>query len=528
MDLTKRLGLPADLLKQAMEVLEGKKISHPNQEAISAAAPPEDEITAADFKVLKAKKKYKVEGVDRSGKAYESPLFETEDQAVTLYNKIRKSAPISNLKIVEVTEKVDGVVKASAPVEEAKEVNPKNGEIARKHDCAVHVEHKQWGTGETIPTMHADPDADGNIAWYDVMFEHGIEQNVPTSDLEITLSEMHVHKKSKRMSEAAEQHGKEKKKKPGNSNNVEINPVTKEEVEQVDEVLKSSDTASKWIHDFVHSKNPKFKGKSKEERIKMALGAKQAATEEVELEEADTKVRNRFGGVKITHPTHGEFTGNYDPDAHTVDTPEAAVDIEVKHPDGKKSNLMMDHNGLKHQSGPKLPAEVHAALEKHAGKYREKSLVGTNKLEEEVELKEYRTKGPRQEVLGNEQHPDHKAAAAKFKELTGGKGRPGSYYHRENKYKAQADAAIAHAKKVTSSGNSSSDASDESSAEKHPHHELRSAADLPKGGKVAGQQVSQKQAKALDDRLNKMKPAERAAAYPKIRDHIAQIKKEIP
>lgn len=52
-----------------------------------------------------------------------------------------------------------------------------------------------------------------------------------------------------------------------------------EEVE-LDEVLKSSDPASKWISDFVHSKNPKFKGKSKKERIQMALGAKYAKMRE--------------------------------------------------------------------------------------------------------------------------------------------------------------------------------------------------------------------------------------------------------
>jgi hypothetical protein len=524
MDLTKRLGLPADLLKQATEVLEGKKISHPNQEAISAAAPPENEITAADFKALRARKKYKVEGVDRGGKVYESPLFETEDQAVALYNKIRKSAPISNLKIVEVTEKVDEVVEASAPI-----VNSANAKRAGEHDCAMHVEHKQWGAGETVPTMHADPDADGNIAWYDVMFEHGIEQNVPTSDLEITLSEMHVHKKSKRMSEAAEQHGKEKKSNKKSTDNVEMNPVTKEEVEQVDEKFETRrNTPAKigvGVAPSPHGDNPAYKPTKVPAELKNKPPTPVKpfkVKEEVELEEADTKVRGRFGGVNITHSTHGAFKAEYEPDAHTVDTPEAAVDIEVKHPDGKKSDLVMDHNGLKHQSGPKLPAEVHAALEKHAGKYRKNSLVGTNKLEEG------RTKGRRQAVLGDTNHPDHEAAAAKFKELTGGKGNPGSYYHRENKYKDQADAAIAHAKKVASSGNSSSDASSDDSAEKHPHYELRSAADLPKGGKVAGQQVSQAQAKALDDRLNKMKPAEREAAYPKIRNHIAQIKKEIP
>jgi hypothetical protein len=31
--------------------------------------------------------------------------------------------------------------------------------------------------------------------------------------------------------------------------------------------------AGAYIHDFVHSKNPKFKGKSKKKRIQMALGA---------------------------------------------------------------------------------------------------------------------------------------------------------------------------------------------------------------------------------------------------------------
>lgn len=43
------------------------------------------------------------------------------------------------------------------------------------------------------------------------------------------------------------------------------------------EKLKKSDPTGKWISDFVHSDNPKFAGKSKKERIRMALGAKYAA-----------------------------------------------------------------------------------------------------------------------------------------------------------------------------------------------------------------------------------------------------------
>lgn len=68
-----------------------------------------------------------------------------------------------------------------------------------EHQCAIHVKSESFGEGRTITTQHADPDADGNIAWYDVMFEHGIEKQVPTSTLEILVSEMHGHSKKKKM-----------------------------------------------------------------------------------------------------------------------------------------------------------------------------------------------------------------------------------------------------------------------------------------------------------------------------------------
>jgi hypothetical protein len=51
----------------------------------------------------------------------------------------------------------------------------------------------------------------------------------------------------------------------------------KEEVESIEEqlleVLSKDAKAGEWISDFVKSDNPKFEGKSKKERIKMALGA---------------------------------------------------------------------------------------------------------------------------------------------------------------------------------------------------------------------------------------------------------------
>ena len=67
-----------------------------------------------------------------------------------------------------------------------------------EHQCAIHVKSESFGEGRTITTQHADPDADGNIAWYDVMFEHGIEKQVPTDTLEILVSESHMHSKKKK------------------------------------------------------------------------------------------------------------------------------------------------------------------------------------------------------------------------------------------------------------------------------------------------------------------------------------------
>lgn len=58
-------------------------------------------------------------------------------------------------------------------------------------------------------------------------------------------------------------------------------PVVEEELEltaeeldaQINEVLSKDASAGEWIHDFVHSENPKFAGKSPEKRKQMALAA---------------------------------------------------------------------------------------------------------------------------------------------------------------------------------------------------------------------------------------------------------------
>ena len=60
-----------------------------------------------------------------------------------------------------------------------------------QHLCAKNVVHEDWGEGQPVHGMHAIPNSDGDIAWYDVMFEHGVEKGVSINELKVTKSESH-------------------------------------------------------------------------------------------------------------------------------------------------------------------------------------------------------------------------------------------------------------------------------------------------------------------------------------------------
>ena len=66
------------------------------------------------------------------------------------------------------------------------------------HKCAKQVAHEEWGAGETIHGEHGDWDEEGNVPWYDVIFDHGIEKQVPVSDLEIVTESNHGHMRKKK------------------------------------------------------------------------------------------------------------------------------------------------------------------------------------------------------------------------------------------------------------------------------------------------------------------------------------------
>ena len=97
-------------------------------------------------------------------------------------------------------EPMDGVAKGSLPDDQ--------------HMCATKIFKEGFGEGTPIIGEHAIPDENGNVAWYKVMFEHGVEL--------VTIGEEGVE-----VLENYSKHANHKKK-------------MKEEVEEIEEVSKKT------------------------------------------------------------------------------------------------------------------------------------------------------------------------------------------------------------------------------------------------------------------------------------------------
>lgn len=90
-------------------------------------------------------------------------------------------------------------------LEDDKDLDAKSAGKALKHDCASHVTSEQWGYGECIPGQHTlveQEDGTAIVTHYDVMFEHGIEENVAVEDLTILREKSHLHASKKKVAEA--------------------------------------------------------------------------------------------------------------------------------------------------------------------------------------------------------------------------------------------------------------------------------------------------------------------------------------
>ena len=191
MTINKKFNVSDALYQSVVEVIKkgGKEGSVPRndkEEDLAAFHGDPKRITHGD--VLKAR------GVTKNVAQQEEGVVSTaKSMAKKILSKLGGGSDQDQLKNLQ--GKMGVPQTGKKPVGENKDT-PGN---SYDHQCAVHVKSESFGEGRTITTQHADPDQDGNIAWYDVMFEHGIEKQVPTTTLEILVSEMHGHSKKKKM-----------------------------------------------------------------------------------------------------------------------------------------------------------------------------------------------------------------------------------------------------------------------------------------------------------------------------------------
>lgn len=107
----------------------------------------------------------------------------------------------------EKSQRVQSRVIKKKRTDESVDVDAGNVDKALKHDCATHVTSEKYGHGTCISGMHTieeQEDGTGIVTHYDVLFEHGIEEMVPVSELTVTKSESHMHAKKKMKEEVEE------------------------------------------------------------------------------------------------------------------------------------------------------------------------------------------------------------------------------------------------------------------------------------------------------------------------------------
>lgn len=175
---------------------------------------------------------------------------------------------------------------------ESVDLDTKSVDKALTHDCAKHVTSEQWGFGECISGQHTlveNEDGTATVTHYDVMFEHGVEFDVPVEDLDILVSESHKHTAKKKMKES---------KQPGQSGAKAETMKDKRKGKAADDMAKD--------HDADNPELAKDDAQGHEDATKAGRAVKgQAPARPGEKRMGDTKIINPVKGA-VTSTTGKE------------------------------------------------------------------------------------------------------------------------------------------------------------------------------------------------------------------------------
>ena len=134
----------------------------------------------------------------KDGKTHHMNVFTAQDAAQAEKDLKRQGMQILKKEMGEELSSKEKMKRGLYNKKEEKSPDGVDANAVDKHNCATHVYHEQWGDGQTITTMHAEPDENGFVEWYDVMFDHGIEKGVPVSEMKVTKEMSHGNHKKKK------------------------------------------------------------------------------------------------------------------------------------------------------------------------------------------------------------------------------------------------------------------------------------------------------------------------------------------
>jgi hypothetical protein len=231
-----------------------------------------------------------------------------------LYDKLKKT---DNYKKIFPEENV----KEEVEIDEAKKENPITGtRLVSKHEGqGGHHAEVRYNHGYDEYQVHHYENGkhmgEGPVSYHGSGKE-GKEDATETAEYEVKNyrpknGKLQLHKEETSLDEKliGKQH-KLDKNKNGKLDKQDFKMLRKEEA-SLEEKLDPSMGASKYVQDFVKSKDPRFEGKTKKERIKMALGAFYGAKNEaVEIEEVDA-IEEAYGDKRDYKKHHISVDGKY-------------------------------------------------------------------------------------------------------------------------------------------------------------------------------------------------------------------------
>ena len=134
----------------------------------------------------------------KDGKTHSMHVFTAQDAARAERDLRKQGMQILKKEMGEELSSKEKMKRGLYNKKEEKSPDGVDANAVDKHNCATHVYHESWGEGQTIRTMHAEPDEHGFVEWYDIMFDHGIEKGVPVTEMKVTKEMSHGNHKKKK------------------------------------------------------------------------------------------------------------------------------------------------------------------------------------------------------------------------------------------------------------------------------------------------------------------------------------------